>query len=169
MSLPLGEKVLALLAAFSDRWLGTRLAPRLLARYDARIDELKQELTAIESARAKLGLNTQALVVSTCAALLTTFERSPDGGLMFEPGSEHQDLLQTSINVLVKHDLASIREHARPENTFAYELFPRWSQICDHLAHLSDEIDSADIAAHVRHNIEQIRAATWVDDLPQGE
>jgi hypothetical protein len=164
MSLPLGEKIMAVLAAFSDRWLGTHLGPRLLARYDARIEQLKQELAAIEAARTRLGLNTEALVVSTCTALLTTFERSPNGGLMFEPGAEHQDLLQTSINVLVKHDLASIREHARPGNTFAYELFPHWSQICDHLARLSDTIDSADIAAHVRQNIEQIRASTLQQD-----
>lgn len=169
MSLPLGEKVLALVAAFSDHWLGTHLAPRLLARYDARIERLKQELAVIEAARAKLGLNTQALVVSTCAALLTTFERSPDGGITFEPGAEHAGLLQTSINVLVKNDLASIREHARPGNIFAYELFPHWGLICDHLARLSDTIDSADIAAHVRQNIEQIQASTLQLELPPGE
>ncbi|MBN1887553.1 MAG: hypothetical protein JW850_06170 [Thermoflexales bacterium] len=159
MSLGLGEKLVALVVALSDRWLGTHLAERILARYDARIAALKQELAAIEAARDRLGTASEALVVSTCAALLAGLERSSAGGLLFEPGSEHESLLQSAIDVLVKPGLATVRDHARPGDRFAYELFPRWDELCDHLLRLSERIDSPELAAHVRQNVARIRAS----------
>jgi hypothetical protein len=156
MSLGLGEKLVAFVAALSDRWLGTHLAERILARYDARIAALKQELVVIEAARERLGIASEALVVSTCAVLLTGLERSSEGGILFEPDSEHESLLQSAIDVLVKPGLATIRDHARPGDRFAYELFPHWSELCEHLLRLSERLDSPDLAAHVRQNVSQI-------------
>lgn len=158
MSLNLGEKLLTFLTTLSDRWLGTHLAERLLARYDTKIARLRQELETIEAARAQLDASVEALVLSTCAVLLAALDRSPDGGILFEPDAEHEGLLQTSINMMVKTGLATIREQARPDGQFAYELFPRWAEICDHLSHLLERVESQEAAAHVRQNIEQIRA-----------
>jgi len=158
MSLSLGEKLLAIFARESDRWLGTHLSERLLARYDARIAGLKQELASIESTRAQLDASSQALLLSTCLVLLAALESSPDGGILFEPSVEREDLLQTSINVMVKPGWATLREHARSNGEFAYELFPRWQAICEHLLHLSEQIESTDIAAHVRQSIDQLQA-----------
>jgi hypothetical protein len=156
MSLGLSEKFVAFVAALSDRWLGTHLAERILARYDAHIAALKQELTAIEAARERLSIASEALVVSTCAVLLVGLERSAEGGIVFEPDSERESLLQSAINVLVKPGLATIRDHARPGNRFAYELFPHWNELCDHLLSLSERLDSPELAAHVRQNVNQI-------------
>ena len=157
MSLSLGEKIVALVAASSDRWLGTHLAERLLARYDTRIAELKQQLAAIETARRHLDAASEALVTSTCAVMLAMLNRSPKGGILFEPGAENAGLLQTAINVLVKPGLGTIREHPRPGEQYAYELFPHWAEICDHLSRLSERIESPELAAHVRQNVSHIR------------
>jgi hypothetical protein len=153
------ERLLAFLATLSDRLLGTHLSERLVARYDARITSLRQELETIEAARARLDDNVEALVLSTCAVLLMGLGRSPDGGILFEPGVEREGLLQTSINMMVKPGLATIREHARPDGQFAYEVFPRWVEICDRLSNLVERIESQEAAAHVRQNIEQIQSA----------
>lgn len=157
MSISLGEKMLAILAALSDHLFGTHLGQRLLARYDARIAQLERELADIEMARARLDSAAEALTLSTCALVLSSFESSPEGGILFEPGGEQDALLQTSINWMVKPGLASIREHARPGGQFAYELFPRWEAICAYLAELAERLEPQ-LAAHVRQNIQQVQA-----------
>ncbi len=157
MSLSWGERLLAVVVGLSDRWLGTHLARRVLAQYDRRIAALQQQLTEIEAQRVQLQISSEALAVSTCAAVLAVLRSSPEGGILFEPGTEHEGLLQTSINMMVKPHLAAIREHPRPDGQFAYEVFPHWDKICEHLLALADRIESQDIAAHVRYNVEQIR------------
>lgn len=159
MRLSLGEKVLAILAALSDHVLGTHLGQQLLARYDARIAQLERELADIEAARARLDVAAEALTLATCAVVLSSFEPSPEGGILFEPGEEQETLLQTSINWMVKPGLASIREQARPGGQFAYELLPRWEAICAYLSELAERLEPQ-LAAHVRQNIQQVEIHT---------
>lgn len=166
MGLGLGDKLVVFAVVLSDRCLGTRLSERILTHYDTQVAQLRQQLADIETQRAQLEASREALAISMCAVLLAAFERSPAGGILFEPGAEHEDVLQASINVLVKPGLATIHEHPRPEGQLAYELFPRWAEVGARLARLHEQIKAPDIAAHVRHAMDQVQA---IARAPQAE
>jgi hypothetical protein len=125
---------------FNVRW-GEHVLERLAARWQARLTQLDQALAYLEEERHKLQLKTEALALHTAAIYLGGRSVARDG-LCFDPADPHdEELLDATIDLLVKERLAAIEPEEMEEGHFVYHLEPDWPAIRTRLARATDEAE----------------------------
>jgi len=125
---------------FRVNW-GERLLDRMTERWETRISELDQTLAQLDQERTRLHLQTEA--ISIHAAVIYLGGRSlARNELIFDPADpQDEEVLDASINLLVKQKLAAIETEEIEASRFVYHLDPDWPAI---RAFLTDAAEQAD-------------------------
>lgn len=123
---------------FKVRW-GERLLERLAVRWQARLTQLDQALAYLEEERHRLQLQTEALALHT-AAIYLGGRRVARDELCFDPADPRdEELLDATIDLLVRERLATIEPEEIEEGHFVYHLEPDWPAIRARLARATDQ------------------------------
>lgn len=138
-------RLLSILLGWVD-WLlnvhwGEQLLNRLSSRWQARLDQLNATLTDMEKERLQIQMQAEALAIQAATIYL--------GGrsliyneLRFDPAVAHdEEMLDASIDLLVKQQLATIESVETEPGHFVYYLDPDWASIHRRLSAAADQAD----------------------------
>jgi hypothetical protein len=113
---------------FDVRW-GERLLDRMGNRWRSRLLQLDDDLARLEEERSQLQLQAQALSLHG-AAIYLGGRKLARNELRFDPTDPHdEEILDASIDLLVKERLASIEMEEIQKNHYVYCLEPDWKAI----------------------------------------
>jgi hypothetical protein len=120
------------------RW-GERLLERLARRWQTQIVQLDQEVARLEQERERLQAQSEALAIH--AATIYLGGRSlAHNGLRFDPADPHEEeMLDATIELLVKQRLASIEMEEIETGHYVYHLQPDWLAIRTRLSGAADQ------------------------------
>jgi len=118
--------------ALVDRWLGTNLLERELARRQAALAAIEAEVAELEQTLAQVNLELDHLELVVCLAWL--YQRSIQFGSdwsRFDPrrGGEEEEVLDMAIQRLVRTGLAAVRTEEVEPGHYIYTLRPHWGPI----------------------------------------
>ena len=153
---------LALCLGAMDRLLnvhwGQRLLDRLSRRWQAQIGPIDQALDHIEEERQQLQMQAEALALHAAAVYLGGRCLARDE-LSFDPADDRdEEVLDASIDLLVKQQLATIEAVETGTGQYTYRLEPDWSEIHTRLA-LATEQAEPEIADWFREGLRFIEEA----------
>ncbi len=139
------------------RW-GEHLLDRISGRWQTRLDQLSVALADLETERLQIQMQAEALAIQAATIYL--------GGrsllyneLRFDPAVPHdEELLDASIDLLVKQRLAAIESEEIEPGHFVYILEPDWPAIHHRLSAAADQADP-DSAEWFREGIRLIDEA----------
>jgi hypothetical protein len=118
---------------FNVTW-GERQVARLSGRWQARLAHLDQTLADLEMERQQLQMQTEALAIQAAAIYLAGRSLTRDE-LRFDPAeSREEELLDATIDLLVKRRLAAIESQEIEAGRYVYRLEPDWPAIQAYLA-----------------------------------
>ena len=113
---------------FHVRW-GERLLERMAGRWQAQLLELDQSLARLEVERHQLQFQAEALSIHA-AALYLGGRWLARAELRFDPADPHDEqVLDATIDLLVKTRLAAIESEAVEAGHYIYHLEPDWPAI----------------------------------------
>lgn len=113
---------------FNVRW-GERLLERLAGRWRSHLAQLDETLAQLEVERNQLQLQAEALAIHAAAVYLGGRSLVRDE-LRFDPTDPHdEEILEASIDLLVKARLASIETTEIEPGHYVYYLEPDWPAI----------------------------------------
>lgn len=120
---------------------GERLLNRLSRRWQARLDLLNASLADLEEERQRIHMQAEALAIQ--AATIYLGGRSLiHSELRFDPAIAHdEEMLDASIDLLVKQRLATIESVETEPGHFVYHLDPDWAAIHRRLSAAADQTD----------------------------
>jgi hypothetical protein len=125
---------------FHVQW-GEKILSRMAARWQLQLARLDQALEDLEKERRDTDLQAHALSMYA-AALYLGRRRLARGELLFDPSDPRdEEVLDASIDLLVKERLADIETKEIGEGQYIYRLEPDWLAI---RACLSAALDQAD-------------------------
>jgi hypothetical protein len=108
---------------------GKRFLDRLADRWQVRAAELDQALARLEEERARLRAQAEALSIHAAAIYLGS-RTLAHNELRFDPSDPRdEEMLNASIDLLVKERLASIRTEETEPACYVYHLEPDWVAI----------------------------------------
>jgi hypothetical protein len=149
-------RVLSLTLGLVDRLLnvhwGERLLERLASRWQARLEQLDRALASLQQERSRLHLHGEALALYAAAIYLGGRSLARDE-LRFDPADPHdEEILDATIDLLVKERLASITSQEIEPGHYVYSLEPDWPAI---RARLSEAANQAppDVANWFREGV----------------
>lgn len=119
-----------------DRFFGTRLVERELARRERDIQQLVAQIDTVNRNLDALGEELVVYRLAMCLIeLKTRSERDDlDDWLRFAPHCDGEEaLLDSAIEYLVKHRLAAIDAQAEGPSRYVYRLYPDWAALADRL------------------------------------
>ena len=126
--------VLAVMDGLLEVTWGERLSERLTHRWRAQLAELDRALVELEEERGELQEQAEALAIHT-AALYLGRRYLAEKELRFDPADAHdENLLDASIDLLVKERLAEIESEEIAPGHYVYHLEPDWAAIHTHLS-----------------------------------
>lgn len=144
-------------ALFHVRW-GERALSRLAARWQSQLAQLDQALEELAQERRDTDIRAQALSIYA-AVLYLGRRRLARGELTFDPSEPRdEDLLDATIELLVKEHLATIETVEVEPERYTYTLEPDWLAIRAHLA-AALECFKAEDSDWLREGLEFIDAA----------
>jgi hypothetical protein len=118
---------------FNVHW-GERLVARLSGHWQARLTYLDQALADLEKDRQQLQMQTEALAIQTAAIYLAGRSLAREE-LCFDPAKPRdEELLDATIDLLVKKRLAAIESQEIEPGHYVYHLEPDWPAIRAYLA-----------------------------------
>ena len=125
---------------FHIHW-GEHLLARMSNRWQKRLDQLDETLAHLEKERRRLRLQAEALAIHAATIYLggRSLARKE---LRFDPvlpGDE--EILDASIALLVKQQLAAIESEEIEPGHFVYHLEPDWAAIYNHLGKVADQAE----------------------------
>lgn len=136
---------------FHVRW-GERLLERMAGRWQAQLLELDQSLAQLEIERQQIQSQAEGLSIHA-AALYLGGRRLARGELRFDPADPHDEqVLDASIDLLVKTRLAAIEAEAVEAGQYVYHLEPDWPAIRARLAEAAALADG-ETAAWLREGL----------------
>jgi hypothetical protein len=134
--------VLGLFDTAFDTQIGERTVDWLTARWRRRLDDLNAELEALEAERQ--GLEAQASALALQAAVYYLGARVVSRGeVCFDPNDpDEEQMLDATIELLVKPRLATIETLESSEGRYRYRIEPDWGAIRGHLEKLAPDAGS---------------------------
>jgi hypothetical protein len=136
---------------FNVGW-GERLLERMAGRWQARLVQLDASIAALEQERHRLQSHAEALAVHAAAIYLGGRSLTHDE-LVFDPADPRdEEILDASIEILVKGRLAAIETEEIEKGHYVYCLEPDWIAIRDRLAEAAEDSE-ADIADWLREGL----------------
>jgi hypothetical protein len=134
ISIRLLTRVLGIVDRLLNVHWGERLLERMAGRWQSQLGELDEALARLERERAQLQLQAQALALHAAAVYLGGRQLARDE-LRFDPADPHdEEILDASIDLLVKERLASIEMEQTAKDHYIYHLEPDWAAIRARLA-----------------------------------
>lgn len=125
---------LGLVDALFNVHLGEHLLDRLVNRWQARLGQIEEAMTALELERERIQKQAEALAIHTAAIYLGGRILVHDQ-LVFDPADpREEEILDASIELLVKERLAAIETREIEPGRYVYHLEPDWAAICARLA-----------------------------------
>lgn len=125
---------------FNVHW-GEQMLGRLAGRWEAQLAHLDEALIRLEQERRQLQVQAEALALHTAALYLggRSLTRSE---LRFDPADPHdEEILDATIDLLVKERLASIEAEELDGGGYVYYLEPDWSAIHARLTEATDQTE----------------------------
>jgi|GEM_PF-719077 len=120
---------------------GERVLDRMSRRWEDQLDQLDATLAHLEQEREQIQAQSEALAIHA-AAIYLAGRRLTQETLRFDPAlSQDDEILDATIDLLVKQRLASIETEEVEAGRFVYTLEPDWAAI---LAKLRDAADQAE-------------------------
>ena len=120
---------------------GERVLDRMSRRWEEQLDQLDATLAHLEQEREQIQAQSEALAIHAAAIYLAGRSLTQET-LRFDPAlSQDDEILDATIDLLVKQRLASIETEEVDAGRFIYTLEPDWAAI---LAKLRDVADQAD-------------------------
>jgi hypothetical protein len=124
---------------FNVRW-GERLLDRLTDRWKTELAQLEQALAQLDEERQRLSIQMEAIAIHT-AVIYLSGRLQTRRELRFDPADPHDEqLLDASIDTLVKERLATIETEEIQPMRYTYTLELDWPAI---RARLASAIDHA--------------------------
>ena len=138
-------RFLGILLGLADRLLNVRWGEQVLAhmaeRWEARLEKLDQEILALEKERQRAQSQAEALVIHTATIYLAGRLLAHDE-LRFDPAiPRDEDILDATIDMLVKQRLASISSEEIEPGHFVYNLEPDWPAIYSRINEVAEDAE----------------------------
>ncbi len=120
---------------------GERALGRMSRRWESRLEKLDETLSLLEQERKDLHAQSEALAIHAAAIYLAA-RKATEGTLRFDPSiSQDDQILDATIELLVKQRLASIETKEVSAAEYVYTIEPDWGAI---LTRLRAEAERAD-------------------------
>ena len=120
---------------------GERALSRMSRRWEARLEQLDASLARLEQEREQIQSQSEALAIHAAAIYLAARSLTQDK-LQFDPSISHDDeILDATIDLLVKERLASIETEEVEAGRFVYTIEPDWTAIRATLHAAASEAD----------------------------
>lgn len=120
---------------------GERALERMSRRWEARLEQLDASLARLEQEREQVQSQSEALAIHAAAIYLAARNLTQDR-LQFDPTISHDDeILDATIDLLVKERLASIETEEVEAGRFVYTIEPDWTAILAKLRAAASEAD----------------------------
>jgi hypothetical protein len=127
-------------ALLDVRW-GERCLERLAERWQSRLTNLDEALAELEKERRQLQAQAEALAIHAAAIYLGGRSLARDE-LRFDPADSHdEEILDATIDLLVKARLASVETEEIEPDRYIYHLEPDWPAI---RSQISDAVEQAE-------------------------
>jgi hypothetical protein len=118
---------------------GERLLERLAHRWQARLVQLDKDIAHLEQERARLRAQAEALAIHA-AAIYLGGRSLTHNELCFDPADPHdEEMLDATIDLLVKQRLASIEMQEIEPGHYVYRLELDWMAIHTRLSNAADQ------------------------------
>mgnify|MGYP001146971638 CR=1 FL=1 len=125
---------------FNVRW-GERLLERLTNHWESQLVQIDKALARLENERHQLQLQAEALAIHA-AAIYLGGRSLAHGELLFDPADPHdEEMLDASIDLLVKARLASIETEEVETRHYVYHLEPDWPAIYTRLSDAAEQAE----------------------------
>lgn len=126
---------------FHGRW-GERLLKRLTGRWQNRLDQVEDLVHVLEQERNRLQQQTEALAIYGAAIYLGSRSLMRNE-LRIDPTDPREaEILDASIELLVKRQLAAVSVEQGQEGGHVYRLEPDWAAICARLSDAAEQSES---------------------------
>lgn len=113
---------------FQIDW-GERALGRMSRRWESQLEQLDEALVRLEQEREQLQDQSEAMAIHAAAIYLAARNVTQDR-LRFDPAISHDnEILDATIDLLVKQRLASIETEEVEAGHFAYTVEPDWAAI----------------------------------------
>ena len=120
---------------------GERALERMSRRWETRLEQLDASLARLEQEREQIQSQSEALAIHAAAIYLAARNLTQDK-LQFDPSISHDDeILDATIDLLVKERLASIETEEVAAGRFVYTIEPDWTAILTKLRASASEAD----------------------------
>ena len=120
---------------------GERVLGRMSRKWESQLKELDATLAQLEQEREQLQSQSEALAIHAAAVYLASRNLTHDR-LRFDPEISHDDeILDATIDLLVKQRLASIETEEVNDGHFVYTIEPNWAAILESLRATADQAD----------------------------
>ena len=168
----LGLRLLSTILGLMDRafhvdW-GERVLGRMSRKWEGQLEQLDEVLAQLELEREQLQIQSEALAIHAAAVYLASRNLAHDK-LRFDPQDSHDDeILDATIDLLVKQRLASIETNELEDGHFVYILEPDWAAILESLRAAADQADP-EVAEWFQEGIRFIDSACLHQTEPPGE
>ena len=118
---------------------GERMLGRMSRKWESQLAELDVTLAQLELERERIQTQSEALAIHAAAVYLAGRNLSQDK-LRFDPQVSHDDeILDATIDLLVKQRLASIETESIDDERFVYTIEPDWTAILERLRAAADQ------------------------------
>ena len=147
---------------------GERVLGRMSRRWENQLEQLDQILAQLEQEREQIQAQSEALAIHAAAVYLASRNLAHEK-LRFDPQVSHDDeILDATIDLLVKQRLASIETEEVDDGHFLYTLEPDWAAILERLRAAVDRADP-EAAEWFQEGIRFIEEAFLRQPEPPGE
>jgi hypothetical protein len=120
---------------------GERALGRMSRRWENQLEQLDETLAQLEQEREELHTQSEALAIHAAAIYLAARNVTQDR-LRFDPSISHDDeILDATIDLLVKQRLASIETEEIGDGKYVYTIEPDWAAILARLRTVADRAD----------------------------
>jgi len=151
---------------FQVDW-GERALGRLSRRWESQLEQLDETLAQLEQEREQIQAQSEALAIHAAAVYLASRSLAHDK-LRFDPAISHDDeILDATIDLLVKQRLASIEAEEVDDGHFLYTLDPDWTAILERLRAAADRADP-EVAEWFQEGVRFINEAFLHQPEPPG-
>lgn len=159
---------LSIFLGLMDRILNVRWGEQMLARmaegWQARLEKLDREIAALEVERQRSQLLAEALVIHAATIYLAGRLLAHDE-LRFDPAiPRDEEVLDATIEMLVKQRLATIESEEVGPGHFVYYVGPDWVAIYDRISEVAEGADP-EFAEWFRESLKLIKEVL----LPQSK
>jgi Holliday junction resolvase-like predicted endonuclease len=122
---------------------GERALGRMSRRWEDELERLDGALAQLEQERGEIDARSDALAIHAAAIYLAARSLTQDK-LRFDPAIPHDDeILDATIDLLVKQRLASIETEETAKGKYVYTIEPHWLAIHDRLRDAAEGADPA--------------------------